>query len=386
MVVTKPHTLLLKTYVLVITMLLSRISLAMPVNTDVLVSQHVTNASIPHFDTVSQAIAFVESHSVHADKIWTIFVEEGTYRERVVINASNLRLIGASRDQTTIVFNRYAGQTTLDRSSETWGTGRTATVEVKGKNVTLENITITNDFDYPGNEAKAKEDPTRVSGTQAVALKADVHSDQLFLNNVALWGYQDTLYLKGNRTLMQGGVVAGHIDFIFGEGTALFEDVSIVSRVRRSGDNELTGYITAPSTHLQRPYGLTFINCRLEREPGVENNSVALGRPWHPTTTFSNGRYANPFSVGKATFINTNMAGHISQERWASMAGTSPSGTKVLFNPHTEARFAEYNSHGEGSAFDVNSPELESHRLNEELASFYTKKAILGGWQPIGMK
>ena len=381
-----------KAFALMAGILFTGCCLAMPAGTDIIVMKSRTNEAVdtsvnasPHqFQTVNQAVAYVESQAQQQGKIWTIFVKEGTYRERVVIAVDNLRIVGESRDATTIVFNRYAGQKVSDGSEEKWGTRRTATVEILGNNVTIENITITNDFDYPGNEVKAKDDPTRLSGTQAVALKTDVNSDRTYLNNVALWGYQDTLYLKGDRALIEGGIIAGHIDFIFGEGTAFFDGVIILSRARYSNSDAegLTGYITAPSTHLQRPYGLTFHNCKLEREDGVPDMSVALGRPWHPTTSFSDGRYANPYAVGKATFINTYMSGHITQARWTTMGGTTPSGEKRPFSPHTEARFSEYQSHGEGAHYRATTPAMESHFLDANAAAFYTKESVLRGWKP----
>lgn len=375
-------------FVLLAGIFFSVLSVAMPATTDVVVAKshdsNLTNESLPRFNSVSEAVAYIESHEPQKDKVWTVFISEGIYRERVVINADNVHLVGQSQETTTVVFNRYAGQKVAENSEEKWGTRRTATVEILGDNITIENITIANDFDYPGNEVKAKDDPTRLSGTQAVALKTDVNSDRTYLKNVALWGYQDTLYLKGDRALIEGGTIAGHIDFIFGEGTAFFESVSIVSRARHSGgDSEgLTGYITAPSTHLQRPYGLTFNNCRLERENDVPDESVALGRPWHPTTTFSDGRYANPFAVGKATFINTYMDTHITPTRWTTMGGTTPKGTKRPFSPHTEARFSEYQSFGDGAPKEAASPAIDSHFLNDKEAEFYTKDAVLRGWVP----
>jgi pectinesterase len=382
-------------FAILASMLLSGFCTAMPATTDVVVTKSrasdsanaSVNTSLPRFHSVSQAVAYIESHESQKDKVWTVFVNEGIYRERVVINTDNVHLVGQSQETTTIVFDRYAGQKVAENSSEKWGTRRTATVEILGDNITLENITIINDFDYPGNEVKAKDDPTRLSGTQAVALKTGVNSDRTYLKNVALWGYQDTLYLKGDRALIEGGTIAGHIDFIFGEGTAFFESVSIVSRKRYSGgDSEgLTGYITAPSTHLQRPYGLTFNNCRLERENGVPDESVALGRPWHPTTTFSDGRYANPFAVGKATFINTYMDTHIIPTRWTTMGGTTPKGDKRPFSPHTEARFSEYKSYGKGGKNIANSTDVRSHILSDVLATFYTKESVLRGWQPSEM-
>ena len=357
----------------------------LPSGVDVVVTKTPIDSSLPQFESVTLALAHItqssnKKPSNQKDDITIIYITSGVYRERVVVKQNNVRFIGEERDSTVIVFNRYAGQAIAEGSTEKWGTRRTATFEIVGSNVTLENLTVKNDFDYPANELKDDSDPTKVSGEQAVALKTDVLSDKVFLNNVALWSYQDTLYLKGDRAYIKGGIVAGHIDFIFGEGTALFDDVTILSRSRYATDNnmEYTGYVTAPSTNIHRPFGLTFFNCRLEREDGVPNFSVALGRPWHPTTTFPDGRYADPYAVGKATFISTYMDSHISKERWTSMGGTAPDGTKRYFNPLTEARFSEFDSSGKGAPA---SP-LQHNALTSENAQFYTPQAILRGWFP----
>ena len=132
---------------------------------------------------------------------------------------------------------------------------------------------------------------------------------------------------------------------------------------------------------MQRPYGLTFINCRLERENGVPTNSVALGRPWHPTTTFSDGRYADPYAVGKATFINTFMESHITTKRWASMTGRAKHGNTITFNPHTDGRFAEHKSHGPGAHIVMSNAVHDSHILTAQQADFYSRTAILRGWR-----
>ena len=355
----------------------------LPNGVDVVVTKTPFNSSLPQFESVTLALAHIaqssnNKQSNQKDDSTIIYITSGVYRERVVVKQNNVHFIGEERDSTVIVFNRYAGQAIAEGSKEKWGTRRTATFEIIGSNVTLENLTVKNDFDYPANEMKDDTDPTKVSGEQAVALKTDVLSDKIFLNNVALWSYQDTLYLKGDRAYIRGGIVAGHIDFIFGEGTALFEDVSILSRARYASVESMdyTGYITAPSTNIHRPFGLTFFNCRLEREDGVPDGSVALGRPWHPTTTFHDGRYADPFAVGKATFISTHMGSHISKERWTSMGGTAPDGTKRYFNPLTEARFSEFDSSGKGAPAEP----LLHNALTSNNAKFYTPQAILRGW------
>ncbi|MEM7265232.1 MAG: pectinesterase family protein, partial [Pseudomonadota bacterium] len=155
-------------FVLLAGIFFSGLSAAMPATTDVVVAKShdsdVTKDALPRFSSVSQAVAYIASHKPQKDKVWTVFISEGIYRERVVINVDNVNFVGQSQETTTIVFNRYAGQQVAENSQKKWGTRRTATVEILGDNITLENITITNDFDYPGNEVKAKDDPTRLSG------------------------------------------------------------------------------------------------------------------------------------------------------------------------------------------------------------------------------
>lgn len=357
--------------------------MAIPDSADVVVSPRAVTTGLPVFNTISEALENIPQER-DSQKLWTIFITSGTYHERVVIPQHNVRLLGQNRDTTVVVYSRYAGQAIAPNANETWGTRRTSTMELIGQNIRVEHLTVKNGFDYPGNEAKRFDDPTRVSGTQAVALKTDSQSDRIFLNDVALWGYQDTLYLKGDRALIQGGIIAGHVDFIFGEGTALFIDVTLLSRERQIGHDNFGGYITAPSTNLHRPFGFVFANCKLKREPNVPDNSVALGRPWHPTTTFSDGRYADPAAVGKTTFINTYMDAHIANERWTSMKGKLPSGEKKSFSPHTEARFAEYGSYGEGASNTFRLPPSHPHQLSEKNVAFYTPHAILRGWFPEG--
>ena len=341
-------------------------------NAIVSVSGH--DANVPVYSTITAAINAIP---LEREGVWTISISPGHYNERVVINKPFVHLQGQGEQSTHISFNRYAGQLVSDDSDETWGTGRTASVEINASNVTLSNLSISNSFDYPANELLEPNSPTKLKGTQAVALKINDDTDFIFLHNVSLWGYQDTLYVRGNRTYMLGGSIAGHVDFIFGGGTALFESVDIISR-KKHDYGDFAGYITAPSTLNTRPFGLTFLGCKLLREDGVLANSIALGRPWHPTTTFADGRYANPFAEGKTTFLMTYMDEHIAPLGWTTMSGKSIDGTRIQFDPLTQARFAEFASYGPGATATPSRPQL-----TEQEASFYTKQAILAGWNPL---
>ena len=127
-------------FVLLAGILFSGLSAAMPATTDVVVAKSrdsdddsdVTKDALPHFNSVSQAVTYIASHKPQKDKVWTVFINEGVYRERVVINVDNVHFVGQSQETTTIVFNRYAGQQVAENSQEKWGTRRTATVEILG--------------------------------------------------------------------------------------------------------------------------------------------------------------------------------------------------------------------------------------------------------------
>ncbi|MDT9694187.1 hypothetical protein Q5762_38830, partial [Streptomyces sp. P9(2023)] len=83
-------------------------------------------------------------------------------------------------------------------------------------------------------------------------------------------------------------------------------------------------------------FGLVFKDCRLKKETDVPAKSYALGRPWHPTTTFADGRYADPNAVGHAVFINCEMDDHI--YGWDKMSGKDIDQQTIWFYPE-DSRF-----------------------------------------------
>ena len=75
-------------FVLLAGIFFSGLSAAMPATTDVVVAKShdsdVTKDALPRFSSVSQAVAYIASHKPQKDKVWTVFINEGIYRERVV--------------------------------------------------------------------------------------------------------------------------------------------------------------------------------------------------------------------------------------------------------------------------------------------------------------
>ena len=306
---------------------------------------------------------------------WTIRIMAGTYVEPVKLNKPNMTFIGDGHHASRIQFNRYAGQRISEDTDETWGTFRTATVEVNADGSLWKELSIENTFDFMSNDALPDDHPQKMKGTQAVALLVSANVDRTKLESVHLFGYQDTLMVDGKRFWMHAGRIEGNVDYIFGSGNALFENVTLVTRARARAEGT-TGFITAPSTPLAQFYGFTFLACRLLRGPGVPDRSVYLGRPWHPTKTFSDGRYADPLAIGKAVFINTFMDAHIATNGWTSMTGSTKEGGRKTFLPLIDARFAEYRSSGVGAIKNSERPQLPPHDIPQ-----YTRQQILGTWQ-----
>ncbi len=328
------------------------------------------------FPSVQAAIdAAPKDETLH----YRILVKPGRYKEKVNISRSNVAISGDKAANTIIDFDAYASNSRHYRSDK-WGTPGSATLSINATDISISDITIENTFDYLTNDAKqASKDPSAISESQAVAVLLDTASDRVSFNRVVLNGYQDTFFANGYRAYFRESTISGNIDFIFGKGTVVFEKSKIVTRPRNRqfSAGEIQSFVTAPSTDIKREHGLTFVNCVLTREKGVPDRSITLGRPWHPTTNFPDGRYADPDAIGKTVFINTFMDRHINEDGWSSMAGTARDGTKTqIFTPE-KSRFYEYKSTGPGATVNSKRPQI-----SEEDIGRYSISKILGDWHP----
>lgn len=323
-----------------------------------------------NFTSIKSALDAAPANSV---KPYKIYIVAGNYYEKLTITKPNIWLLGESAKTTRIYFDAYAGQTYAE--GKAWGTPGSATVTIRATDIQLHQLTIENSFDFLSNDALANDDANRVANTQAVALFVDAGSDRVLMRDARLLGYQDTLFVNAGRSWFDKTFIAGNVDYIFGKGNALFTN-SEIHTLGRGKPNDPHGYLVAPSTQIADEYGLTFIDCRLTRAESVPDNSVPLGRPWHPTTQFPDGRYADPNAIGKAIFINTWMDAHITLDGWYSMNGTAKDGTKIPFLPE-DSRFFEFKSSGSGAVINH-----KRRQLSDEEGKNYTRERILGDWLP----
>ncbi|MFV0574957.1 MAG: pectinesterase family protein [Vibrio sp.] len=327
------------------------------------------------FKTIQEALA----QAPDGDSQYTIYVKNGTYNERLEIERPNLYIIGESQDKTIITATTANG--TLKDDGTTWGTTGSRTVNINAENFKARDLTIANGFDYPANQEKSDDDPTKIKSTQAVALLISDSGNHAQFKNVSLQGYQDTLYVKSPMNYFDQAKISGHIDFVFGYGGALIENSEIIARDRTDvSEGETYGYITAPATDIGQAFGLVFKNCALKKEnPGMPAKSFALGRQWHPTKTFDDGRYADPNAIGHAAFINCNMDDHI--YGWDKMSGKDIDGNTIWFYPQ-DSRFWEYHNSGPGATSHHATKDVYRPQLNDKQIKQYSNEKILDGWTP----
>ena len=304
-----------------------------------------------------------------------VLVAPGTYREQLIINQSHVTLKSVNPDPSkTIIVDDTSQGTRGNKPSY-------ATVHVLGDDFRAENITFQNDFNRTHQQAFA--------GSQAQAL--NLEGDRNVLSNVHILANQDTLYI-GARGCGQAGsrrsaaiqtasgstaaatdtpspctpiatrsyfthcLIAGNVDYIYGDGNAVFDNCEIHNTEHAAG-----GYLTAQGRYNSAQQStFVFTHCRVTAEPGVTN--VYLGRPWRP--------YAS------VVYLNTELGAHINSAGWREW---HPGETHYL----DTAFFAEFKSTGAGANPAARDP--KSHQLSSSEAKQFQTARFLSGfdhWDP----
>lgn len=282
-----------------------------------------------------------------------IFLKNGVYNQKLLLEKSDVTLIGESREGVIISYGDYAKKMHADGNP--YNTFRTYTLCVMGENVRLKNLTVQNSAHY--------------SGGQCVALS--VICKRFFAENADFKSHQDTIFLapfpkdpiiKGwelvppamlamdgyDSHIFLNCKIYGTVDFIFGCAEAYFKDCEIISLPHKAEG----GYIAAPAHPLSQDTGFCFIDCRLT-DGGVEKG-VYLARPWR--------------DYGAAAFINCTTDNHLDARLVNKWNDT---------NRDRTARFSYYNLKGfngnpEPWAKVLTDEESQKliERFNEKLAEY----------------
>ncbi|KAL3535464.1 hypothetical protein ACH5RR_003925 [Cinchona calisaya] len=220
---------------------------------DVVVAQDGTG----NFTSISNAIAAAPERST---KKFVIYVKKGVYREYVDISKKkwNIMLIGDGMDATIISGNRSF--------IDGWTTYSSATFAVKGQGFIARDMTFEN---TAGPEKH-----------QAVAFRSD--SDLSVLYRCAIRGYQDTLYAHSMRQFYRECVITGTVDFLFGDGTVVFQSCQIFAR--KGLPNQKNTITAQGRKQIDEPTGFSIQFSNISVEPNVltllNSTETYLGRPW----------------------------------------------------------------------------------------------------------
>lgn len=309
--------------------------------------------------SLQAALDAVPSAGVESRR-FVIGLVAGIYRGQVCLHDKapvGLVGLGAQSSDVRVVAARYAGERKRSgvdagnpcmpaANAPAYGTFSSATLAIFSNDVQVSNLTIENDamngvragVGYPTDAAEA-------GGAQAVALMTQ--GDKIQLEGVHLLGHQDTLYVRaapgkaGDRVYVHQSLVSGDVDFIFGAGTLVIDDSTILSRAGRRTPGE-GGYVLAPSTASQTPRGILVHNSRLISEAGVGVGSIALGRAWDQG--IAKGAWQKSTSPnGQAVVRDSVLGAHLGP--WAASTARRP------FSASGEQanRLWEWNNHQAGA-------------------------------------
>ena len=281
------------------------------------------------FKTVQGA---VDAAPAGASERVVIHIKPGTYKEiiRVPKEKGMIEFLGDDAASTVLTFDNT--HNTPGKDGKAMGTSKSASTFIYGPDFFARNITFENS-----------------AGPIGQALAIFINGDRAEFLNCRFVGWQDTIKTDQHREYFRGCFIEGHVDFIFGAGTAWFENCEIHCRDK--------GSITAASTPEESAYGYVFDRCRITSDAPA--GSVILGRPWRP--------------FGATIFLNCEMADCIEPRGWDNWGAAN----------EKTARYSEFGSTGPGGAVEKRAGWTK--QLTADEAGKITVKSVLGGtdgWDP----
>ncbi len=298
--------------------------------------------------TLKDAIAAVPDNATERT---VIHLKAGTYDEgQIILPKPKVKVTfeGDVADKTIITFGyNIIEPNPQGTERKVWGIG----VVIRADDFQAKNLTFQN-----------------TSGDHGQALALRIDADRAVVKDCRLLGWQDTLRVNDGRQYFNNCYIEGRVDFIYGSGTAFFENCQIHSK---NG-----GFVTAANTPENKPFGFVFHNCKLTGDaipwnpattnpsttmkPAQANKTAYLGRPWRP--------------FASVAFIDCDLGDHISPAGWHNW--DKPDSEKT-------ARYAEYGNTGPGA--DTSKRVPWAKMLSKEEAEKLTVEKVLSGedkWDP----
>lgn len=294
----------------------------------------------PKFSSIRKALLFIKKSNLSHETLKYIYISDGIYYEKLEIDTPNLIIIGESRLNTVITYDKASGDFTPQGG--TFGTQGSASVAVKAaaKGIIMYNLSIKNEFNYF---------ESKLNDKQGVALVNE--ADQAIYYQVNFYGVQDTLYAKMGRQWYYEVYIEGAVDYIFGNAGPVYIEKSVIHTITRDSNNS---YITAykgfngnSASDGLIEYGVLFYNNTLTAS---SEHTIYFGRPWAQTSTVA--------------FINNKINANIHPNGWTDMSGNIPE----------NAYFYEYQNKDKNN--QIINTSLKGKELTEDKANKWIDKNI----------
>lgn len=298
------------------------------------------------FTTVQAAINAAPSNSYRRT---IIYIKRGLYNtEKLIVPGDkiNITLIGESREETVLSYHIYdcsQGKCPVEDAALWTGDNirTSATLTIMADGFRAENMTIQN-----------------TAGPVGQAQAITVRGDKCVFINVDFYGYQDTMYFwsDAKRSYFEGCLIVGRTDYIYGSGTVFFQ----ACEIRSWGG----GWITAPSTAQNQPYGFVFNECDItyalnSPRGGDDGELLRFGRPWQ--------------NYPKVAWLYCKMTEMIHPQGWGDTWDMSYAATS------TGLHLYEYQNTGPGADMSQRANWAGLKELTGEEALEYTVQKVLAG-------
>ena len=297
-----------------------------------------STASTTDYTTIQQAL----DHAPQAAAPYRTIIEivPGTYHERINVtrNRPRITLLGLGKSPEDVVI------TNSMNAKQAGGTFFTETAQINGDQFEADNVTFENS-----------------AGPTGQAVAAAVRSDRAIFKHCRFLGDQDTLFADFGRQYYVDSFIAGGVDFIFGNASAVF-DHDTISEIRN-------GQITAHSrTSPEQTTGYVIDHSRITHDPvppapgKTAGTGFGLGRPWR--------------AYARVIVMNTELPADLNPAGWSA------------WNPRDAAAptayYAEFHNTGPGANTSQRVP--WSHQLTAKEAAAFEPQTFLRGndhWNPV---
>ena len=158
------------------------------------------------FKSIQEAINSLESLE---RKPVVILVRNGVYNEKVLIQKSNITIVGEDRDSTRIVFAELRENWNKDHKGSDWGAG-VVNIDTGVTDITIANLTVYNNYGWQNGVFNKHQFAIRGAGTRIILLNCKVISDGG--DALSLWNKQNGMYYHA------GCYFEGWVDYVCPRG------------------------------------------------------------------------------------------------------------------------------------------------------------------------